>query len=56
MESIYSIAPFDWTAIGTTLLCGFMIGLERQLRGKPVGIRTSTLITLGTYVYIVLAA
>jgi len=56
MEPIYSIAPFNWAAIGTTLLCGLMIGLERQLRGKPVGIRTSTLITLGTYVYVVLAA
>jgi len=56
LELYYSIEPFHWNAIGTTLLCGFIIGLERQLRGKPVGIRTSTLITLGTYVFIVLAA
>jgi len=56
MEIVYSIAPFNWTAIGTTLLCGFIIGLERQLRGKPVGIRTSILITLGTYVFVVIAA
>lgn len=56
MEIFYSIAPFNWTAIGTTLLCGSIIGLERQLRGKPVGIRTSVLITLGTYVFIVMAA
>ncbi len=56
VEILYSIAPFNWTAIGTTLLCGSIIGLERQLRGKPVGIRTSVLITLGTYVFIVMAA
>jgi len=56
MEILYSIAPFRWDAIGTTLLCGFIIGLERQLRGKPVGIRTSILITLGTYVFVVIAA
>lgn len=49
---ILSIAPFDWKAVGTSLLCGTIIGLERQLRGKPVGIRTSALIVLGTYIFI----
>lgn len=28
------------------------MGLERQLRGKPVGIRTSSLIVLGTYLFV----
>lgn len=46
------VAPFDWASIGTSLLCGSIIGMERQLRGKPVGIRTSSLITLGTYIFI----
>lgn len=55
-DMLLSIHPFEWHAIGTALLCGFIIGLERQLRGKPVGIRTSTLITLGTYIFIVIAA
>jgi putative Mg2+ transporter-C (MgtC) family protein len=49
---LISIEPFNWSAIGTSLLCGAIIGTERQLRGKPVGIRTSTLITLGTYLFI----
>ncbi len=49
---IISIAPFEWQAVGTSVLCGTIIGLERQLRGKPVGIRTSALITLGTYIFI----
>lgn len=56
IETLYSITPFNWIAIGATLLCGSIIGLERQLRGKPVGIRTSVLITLGTYVFIIMAA
>jgi putative Mg2+ transporter-C (MgtC) family protein len=56
MEHVFSIEPFDWIAIITAVLCGSIIGLERQLRGKPVGIRTSTLITLGTYVFIVAAS
>lgn len=51
-DSLLSIAPFEWGAIGTSLLCGSIIGIERQLRGKPVGIRTSSLITLGTYIFI----
>ncbi len=38
-----------------TILCGFIIGFERQTRGKPVGIRTSILITMGTMFYIYLS-
>jgi putative Mg2+ transporter-C (MgtC) family protein len=49
---IISIAPFEWQAVLTALACGSIIGLERQLRGKPVGIRTSALIVLGTYIFI----
>lgn len=49
---IFSIAPFDWQAVGTSIMCGTIVGFERQLRGKPVGIRTSALITLGTYIFI----
>ena len=30
--------------------------LERQLRGKPVGIRTSSLIVLGTYFFVTVAS
>ena len=46
------ISPFDWPSVGTALLCGCIIGLERQLRGKPVGIRTSALIVTGTYLFV----
>ncbi|MEX0965390.1 MAG: MgtC/SapB family protein [Pseudohongiellaceae bacterium] len=50
--SLLSIDPFTWPEIGSAILCGFIIGFERQLRGKPVGIRTSSLIILGTYVFV----
>ena len=36
------------------LFCGFIIGLERQIRGKPVDVRTSMLICVGTMLYIFL--
>ena len=49
LHELLSIEPFSWSSIGASVLCGTLIGLERQLRGKPVGIRTSSLIVLGTY-------
>lgn len=52
VNALFSIAPFSWVDIGTAILCGTIVGLERQLRGKPVGIRTSSLIVLGTYLFI----
>jgi len=41
-----------WIKIVVSILCGGIIGLERQLRGKPAGIRTSILICLGTQVFV----
>mgnify|MGYP000194301802 FL=1 len=52
LTQLFDIAPYQWPAIGTAMFCGTIIGLERQLRGKPVGIRTSCLITLGTYLFL----
>jgi len=54
-EHLLDISPFDWHAIASAVLCGSIIGTERQLRGKPVGIRTATLITLGTYLFLTTA-
>lgn len=48
------IDPFSldfWLLVGASLLCGGIIGLERQYRGKPAGVRTSTLICLGTAMF-----
>ena len=50
-----SLDPFSslfWTTVGVAVLCGTIVGLERQLRGKPAGVRTSTLICLGTAVFV----
>ncbi len=49
---LLDITPFTWEAIASAILCGTIIGLERQVRGKPAGIRTSALIILGTYMFI----
>lgn len=52
LNAIFSIDPYSWDAIGTAIFCASIIGIERQLRGKPVGIRTSALIILGTYLFL----
>lgn len=54
-ESLFSISPLSWACIGAALVSGTIVGLERQLRGKPVGITTSVLIVLGTYMFITLS-
>ncbi len=41
-----------WIKIFVSVICGGIIGLERQIRGKPAGIRTSILICLGTEVFV----
>lgn len=51
-----SVDPLSWIGIGSAILAGSIIGLERQLLGKPVGIRTSVLICMGTYVFVRIAA
>lgn len=50
-SALLDIEPFTWEAIMACLACGSIIGGERQFRGKPVGIRTSSLIVLGTYIF-----
>jgi putative Mg2+ transporter-C (MgtC) family protein len=52
----FSIAPLSWVGLLTTFICGGIVGLERQLSGKPAGIRTSTLICMGTYIYVAAGA
>jgi putative Mg2+ transporter-C (MgtC) family protein len=49
------LTPQFWIGIGIAALCGGIIGFERQIRGKPAGIRTSILICLGTSIFIHLA-
>lgn len=55
LANLFQFDPLTWQGITTSLLCGTIVGAERQMRGKPVGIRTTTLITLGTYAFIVCA-
>lgn len=46
------LTPDFWFGIAIAVFCGTVLGLERQLRGKPAGIRTSILICLSTMIFI----
>ena len=52
MNLSHLLSPLSWTGIAIAILCGFIIGLDRQISGKPVGIRTCCLISLGTYTFV----
>ncbi len=52
---LFDVAPLSWEGILVCIFCGFVIGFERQLFGKPAGIRTSILICLGTYIFVSLS-
>ncbi len=41
-----------WIKIIVAAVCGSIIGFERQINGKPVGIRTSILVCLATMTFI----
>jgi putative Mg2+ transporter-C (MgtC) family protein len=40
-----------WRQIGLAAVCGAAIGLERQLRGKAMGVRTGLLICVATSMF-----
>ena len=54
METLDPFAPLFWARVGVAVVCGGAIGMERQLRGKPAGMRTSILICLGTHLFVTL--
>ena len=55
IEQILDLGPFSWPALLCCAVNGILIGVERQTRGKPVGIRTSILIISGTYFFMSMA-
>ena len=46
------LGPAFWQVVGAAGLCGGVVGLERQIMGKPAGVRTSILVCLGAAAFI----
>ena len=51
MTTIIDISPFSWLELLCAMIAGAIVGFERQLSGKPIGIRTSILICISTYAF-----
>lgn len=45
-----------WQTTGYSVACGAIVGLDRQLRGKSAGVRTSILICFSTALFVRLGA
>ncbi len=41
-----------WIPVFASIVCGTIVGLERQVRGKPAGVRTAILICLSTQLFV----
>lgn len=50
-----NMEPMDYISILVAVLLGAAIGLERELKGKAAGLRTNTLICMGTCVFAIIA-
>jgi putative Mg2+ transporter-C (MgtC) family protein len=49
------LVPFA-VRCGAAVVCGALVGLERELKGKPAGFRTNILICLGSAMYMAVGA
>lgn len=49
---IEAILPLTWSQIGAAILCGGLLGTERQARGRPAGVRTAMMICLGSEIFV----
>ncbi len=47
----FGIAPNDLIKVGIAILCGAMLGFERQYKNKTAGFRTIILICLGSTIF-----
>ncbi len=55
MQGLVQIDPLDpgfWQAVAAAAIAGGAIGLERESRNKPFGMRTGILICVGTVTFI----
>ncbi|TFH30930.1 MAG: MgtC/SapB family protein, partial [Myxococcales bacterium] len=41
-----------WRQVAIAAVCGCAVGLERQLHGKPMGVRTGMLICVATALFV----
>lgn len=47
-----AILPLSWSQLAAAVFCGTLLGAERQVRGRPAGIRTAIMICLGSEIFV----
>ncbi len=52
---LVNLPDYGWR-LGAALLCGILLGIEREARDKPAGLRTIVLITLGSALYMIVSS
>lgn len=52
MEQLFGTREFAFILkLGIALVCGILIGVERELKGKPAGLSTQTLVISGSMMF-----
>ena len=54
-EAVAPMLPNLLLRLGAALLCGILIGIEREIKDKPAGLRTMMLITAGSALYMIVS-
>lgn len=55
LKALFKIDPFQWKDIITSIIIGCMVGWERKIRNKPIGMRTSVMVILSTYAFVAMS-
>jgi putative Mg2+ transporter-C (MgtC) family protein len=58
LGNLYDVIPMPWSAVllvVCAIICGLLIGIEREVRDKPAGLRTQTLICFGSTVFTIVS-
>lgn len=54
-DFLLGILPEAGIKMCVAFLCGLLLGMERELKGKPAGLRTITLITVGSTLFMIVS-
>lgn len=54
-STVTSLYPGYAIKLGVSLLCGVLLGIERERKEKPAGLRTLVLITVGSTLYMIVS-
>ncbi len=51
IDAVANVAVRFGAQFGTAILCGCIVGMEREIYGKPAGLRTSILVCVGAFLF-----